>query len=386
MTLHVNLEVLTVMPSIRAAMTEIDAHSATRRVTVIRHPGTENDMLRFWLDKALAGAGGERLVRAAISGSSNVAMMIANAAQIQSLTPASQAADSCTGRRVHVLLTPLDEGAPAVIEDYVVAFMRSLTDDLSDGLRLYVVDAHLRHAKAAGGSMAVIELTDLLPREEMGAYVTLRMARRSGPSNTYLARALVEWFAGADARMAEALMGLSDDQLIGLPASLDQLLLPPMPSTARQQLMGDDDALVLMYDYHAHDARRRDAAKKKLYSLYRHACVHALMPWLEERRMTMVEQLAPVLTAYERRMGGLYRGTRDKPFPIQMDQVEFNDIYAWERHHDLRLATDWPQYGERAEACWSARRIRNGIAHSSGVRFEKLIEDLAQIERAFGHR
>lgn len=386
MNLLIDLRLLSVMPTVQTALRSIEEHATTRRLTIIRHPDSDPDLLRFWLRSAVSALPGHTVVKALVGEGTNVALAVANAAQLSSQTVQAQALDDCSGRFVHVLLCAADVAGTGLIESYAVAFAKCSGTTSAGGLCLYVVDPELKHELTDDGPIGVIQLTDMLSPEEMSAYVTIRTATsgRRGPGQTNLSRALVERFAGSDPRMAEVLMSMTDEELASLPASMPIDRLPPAPSSARKRLMHEDDPHLLFQSYRSPNAAQAKVAERKLLAHFRSACVQALMPWLEVCRFIMIERLKPVLEDYANRTGGLMRHSKGRPRPIELDVVEFNDVVVWERHHDLQLLHAWSEFRSEYEACEAASSLRNGIAHAGGASAQVILRCVAMVERAFG--
>jgi hypothetical protein len=215
--------------------------------------------------------------------------------------------------------------------------------------------------------------TGALTPQEMQAYVALRMSDRNGPGDTGLFRSLVSEFAGIDAGLAEQLIGWTDEELLGLPRSLEALAAGSDDRWRRGrwadgcyvELKGRRLRHVLYELNLSQNAgpEQRDAMDW-LHRRYWRACLRSLLPWMEERRAAVMEILRGALEQHLRRQGGkavrvLPNGTR---IETPIEDLEYNQIPGLVLQENFRVVGQ-PRSQLAIDVCFAAKRVRDRMAH-----------------------
>jgi len=262
--------------------------------------------------------------------------------------------------RVTVVLTPHSARASERCRAFFDEFVREARAASGGCVRLVIVWSLLTDPLPPT-SACELRFDGTLSEDEMHAYVTQRLVGRRGPGSTSLIRHLVIEFAGADPLMAEELLALNPNLLLDLPGSLASLPLVDLSADRATDAL--KDWLIVRAQ-----AAESAAAKKRLEQRYWRACVRALLPWIEERRLPVIEQLRYSLEDYLFPTQGVWK----KPSPwrpghfqgIAIDDLEFNDVVAMS-HRDS--ADPFKGLDEQASAaltaCFKVKRVRDAIAH-----------------------
>ncbi len=200
-----------------------------------------------------------------------------------------------------------------------------------------------------------------LTEDEMHAYVTLRMVGSLGLGTSSLARHLVTEFAGSDPLLAEELMALPPDALLELPYTLARL--PPRHGRPPRGVGAVSDWL----EMRAQSTAAGDA-RKRIEQRYWRACVRALLPWIEERRMPVIEKLRWSLEDYLFPTKGIWRKRRpyreERYIEIPIEELEFNDIVSMSHQKNDDPFKPLDAEAETGLACCRAvKRVRDALAH-----------------------
>ena len=225
--------------------------------------------------------------------------------------------------------------------------------------------------------------------DEMRAYLGMRLAiagsqRTSSPPGTLfafpmnrLARSLIAEYAGFDAHFAEALIRMSEMEIMGLPASLGVLAtrLPVSDAvwrqtSARAGTMVDIDgetAVHTLHEWHlaCHAGPHQELATRELQRKKWRAYLSALMPWFEELRHALLMELRSLLlshlaSTHGERVRVDERTGRERRTPV--DELECGDIAAMTKDNP-------PLHGQTSrertalDLCHKVAKVRNEIAH-----------------------
>lgn len=262
--------------------------------------------------------------------------------------------------RVTVVLTPFSARANERCRTFFTEFVNESAGVLGGCVRLVVVWSLLADPLPPK-SPCELRFDGTLSEDEMHAYVTQRMVGRRGPGSTSLARHLVIEFAGTDPLAAEELMTLHPNALLQLPDSLGSI---PLKGASSVKATG---ALKDWLDVRA-QAAGSAGASKRLEQRYWRACVRALLPWIEERRLPVIDKLRDSLEDYLFPTQGVWK----KPSPwrpgqyqhIAIDELEFNDIVAMSHRE---VADPFKGLDAKASsaltACLRVKKVRDAIAH-----------------------
>jgi hypothetical protein len=233
-----------------------------------------------------------------------------------------------------------------------------------------------------------------LSKQEMQAYVAVRMTERPGPADTELFRMLVTEFAGFDPQLAEELIALTDEQLLGLPDSLSSL-------GARHEVRWRTGKWVDGCFAHIDGAKRwhvlhelylsetsgpqKSDATEWLRRRYWRACVRSLLPWLEEHRPRVIGILREPLERHLKSSGGRAVRTTESGHRIEtsLEDLEYNRICAMVRHDGLRVGVGSASLA--VEACFSAKKVRDHMAHLRPPSAREIQDMINSMQRALPH-
>lgn len=234
--------------------------------------------------------------------------------------------------------------------------------------------------------LAAASFEGALGPDEMASYLGMRMAI-SGvagvspdvfdfPMNR-LARALIAEFAGFDAHFAEALMRMTEAELLDLPNSLGVLAgrLPVNDTVWRQTspelgTLTTIEGATLVHTLHEwHLASNagpfQAAAAKDLDRMKWRAYLTALMPWFEEVRHAIIDELRSLLTLHLAPTNGekvRLLPHNGKEVRTKINDLECNDISAMTRA-DRKLLGRSQRERAALDLCFKVSRVRNEIAH-----------------------
>lgn len=241
----------------------------------------------------------------------------------------------------------------------------------------------------SSGQFQAISFDGALSPDEMRAYLGMRLAiagassAEHGSSRVFefpkrrLARSLIAEYAGFDAHFAEALMRMSDSEIMALPESLGVLAtrLPVSDAVWRQtseqagtvtQIDGEY-VVHTLHEWHlaCHPGTMQEMAKRDLRRKKWRAYLSALMPWFEELRHALIEELRSLLLShlaptYGERVRVDERTGRERRTPV--DALECGDIAAMAKEHPpLRGQTGRERTA--LDLCHKIAKVRNEIAH-----------------------
>jgi hypothetical protein len=292
-----------------------------------------------------------------------------------------------------IVLEAKSRSAVEKCEEYLGAYAQELSGTACDAPKLIALLPEPGDVTREPGSGAPHEIifSGALTVEEMAAYVSVRMIDRSGPAETGLLRRLVSEFAGFDAFLAEELMDLPDDQLLGLPASLESMAAR---SEARwgsgrwsqlcyAQVNGRKARHVLheIYLVRHPGPEQRDAAES-LKRRYWRACARSLLPWLEERRSRVIAFLRPALEEHLKSFGGKVVRTTPSGRRIEtaIEEIEYNQIPGMIYNDGFKPPNDMK--GRQAvDVCFAAKPVRDDIAHMRPPRAQAILDITERMQR-----
>lgn len=266
------------------------------------------------------------------------------------------------------------EGESAIVncERYARAFFKCIENN--SGNVLLVIGGHEESMTkdVKGGGIQVVTFDGGLSRDEMDAYVALRMLNRSGPGSTRLTRSIISEFAGFDVELAEQLMQLDESHIVNIVDNL-VLLMGDSPFRwrhdswlMRTRTYSDSNATHVLNDRHLTEhgpVGMREEAKNRIKRRYWRACVSILTPWLEERRLEVISVFERQIT----KLASLNSGKIAKPIGkdrfVYLDpaELEFNNIVGMSYNSVLTATT--PRELEALNVCKMAKTVRDDIAH-----------------------
>jgi hypothetical protein len=361
------------LPTPQDFVYRIEHNPSAVRATVLSL--TQHVMAGTWdaVKDGLRQAGIADHVDLAIHGGTDIASEVGAHFGCDFLTPAQLAATN-SPKTTAVLLRA--EGSPAArqrIETYFTDYLRAL-EHSSGTTQLY---ADLRDGQhivdGKGPGFRIIAFDGALPRDEMSAYVGLRMIGRRGPGSTQLVRALVYEYSGFDAELAEKLISFDDGDILGLPHSFGALLdAEPLRWRSRSWVDGTcasfarQEARHSLYEWYLalHSGPEKEEALRAAHKRYWRACVQALTPWLEERRLQVLDILRKPLDALLARTGGKIQKTlaSGNVIEIEREELEYNNIVGLAYQGGLAVPADTTSQ-QALSVCKLAKKVRDDLAH-----------------------
>lgn len=246
--------------------------------------------------------------------------------------------------------------------------------------------------------------------DEMSSYLGMRMAISGfgvASANVFefpmkrLARALIAEFAGFDAQFAEGLMRMSDREIMELPQSLSVLAsrLPVSDTVWRQTspelgtltTIGGTPIVHTLHEWHlaSHAGPHQQLAIRDLERKKWRAYLSALMPWFEELRHALINDLRPILEQHLMPTQGkkvrIIQHT-GKEIRTDINDLECGDIAAMTKE-DIPLRGRNTHERAALDLCFAVSRVRNEIAHlrpPSMRDISRLLELLQEHQRAAG--
>jgi hypothetical protein len=199
------------------------------------------------------------------------------------------------------------------------------------------------------------------------------MLGRRGPGSTQLVRALVYEYSGFDAELAERLISFDDGDILRLPHSLGAVLdVEPLRWRSRSWVDGTctsldrQEARHPLYEWHLalHTGPEKEEALRAAYKRYWRACVQALTPWLEERRLQVLGILGKPLDALLARTGGKVQKplSSGNVIEIEREELEYNSIVGLAYQGSLAVPADSTSQQALA-VCKLAKKVRDDLAH-----------------------
>jgi hypothetical protein len=239
------------------------------------------------------------------------------------------------------------------------------------------------------GQFQAISFDGALGSDEMRAYLGMRLAivgsgsAEGGASRLFefpkrrLARSLIAEYAGFDAHFAEALMRMSEPELLALPESLGVLAtrLPVSDAVWRQtskqagtvtQIDGEY-VVHTLHEWHlaCHAGPLQETARRDLQRKKWRAYLSALMPWFEELRHELIAELRSLLMSHL----APTRGERvrvdernGREWRTAVDDLECGDI-AQMAKETPPLKGQTSRERTALNLCHKVAKVRNEIAH-----------------------
>lgn len=296
-----------------------------------------------------------------------------------------------------IVLEAQTNGAILECEQYLTALAVSIADTRRDSERPRVLallpePLDAVNAPISRGPEEIIFSGALNP-PEMAAYVAVRMIERSGPGGTGLLRMLVAEFAGFDAKLAEELIALSDDTLLSLPRCLesiaarsDQRWRSGRWAAGCYADIGGQRVRHALHEVHLalHAGPDQRDASEWLSRRYWRACVRTLLPWLEERRSSVIGALRSALEQHLKSTG--YKVVRSTPngrrIETAIDDLEYNQIPGLIYNDQFRVPNN-PKMRRAVDVCYTAKSVRDEIAHMRAPSARGILDVTEKMELFF---
>lgn len=281
-----------------------------------------------------------------------------------------------------VLLQPQSREGQVLCDAYTQQFMETTAH--SDGNVHLVTMIHEPNLKEGGqqGDIQVLAFDGGLTKDEMEAYVALRMATRTGPGSTRLMRAIVSEFAGFDAEFAEKLISLDDGLIVRIREHLGLLMGEGHNRWRTKSWLLGTESIVstqphVLHEFYLSEHGTPDQkvrAQTSIDQRYWRACLKAITPWIEERRHEVLRPFLPQLqaTAAQSEDGRIEIPAGNRTRRIDPSEIEFNNIPAMVKAGELTAHTQ--DQKNAVNICRQVKPVRDDIAHLRPPKEEKIID------------
>lgn len=300
------------------------------------------------------------------------------------ITAAELARISLPSTRAIVLL-PQDQEGQALCDEYTIEFVNALPHAFGNVHLITMIHDPSCEGDKCNGELLQISFDGGLTQDEMEAYVGLRMARRPGPGSTRLMRAIVSEFSGFDAQFSERLMSLDDGLIISIRDHLGMLMGDDHDRWRTLSWLNGTLSQVskiphVLHEYYLSEhgtVHQKEVARNIIDRLYWRACLKAITPWIEERRLEVIRPFLSQLRGIaENHSEGkieipMVKGTRK----IDPEDVEYNNIPPMVKSRQLELKTDAQR--RAMNICRLVKPVRDDIAHLRAPSTSQII-DLVQ--------
>jgi len=282
-------------------------------------------------------------------------------------------AEYTTGVTTAILLIPNGVAARQKCDEYFSGFLQAIEHAKGNTHLFIELQDDAWQEDCSDGNIQVLAFDGALYPDEMSAYVGLRMLGRTGPGSTKLLRSLVLEYSGFDVTLAEQLMSLSDDEILRLPDCLGMILERDPVRWSSDSWLNGTHALVKgcklrhpLHEWHLtlHSGPKQEEAKIASRKRYWRACVQTLTPWLEERRLQVLDIFRSPLDKLLAPTGGKLRRPlpNGKAIEIERNDIEYNSIVGLVHQGELVIPND-PASQQAFAVCKVAKFVRDDLAH-----------------------
>lgn len=296
----------------------------------------------------------------------------------QSRVTAEQVASIMADQPSAIILRSIGEEARANCERYAHEFMGAI-GEVKGNISLVIGFSEIGMRRDAYDSgIQIIVFDGGLTRDEMDAYVALRMLNRRGPGSTSLTRHIVSEFAGNDVDFAEKLMRLTEDQIVRVIEHLPAMMSDDSERWRTRSWLHRTESVSMSTGAHVlHDRflmdnaatqEEKNEARKRIEKRYWMACVNALTPWLEERRLQVIGyfnegllQIAKENDGKIPRPQGKDKQGNERIVHTDMDELEYNNIVGMCAKGILSATTQ--EQMNALSICKTAKAVRDNVAH-----------------------
>ncbi len=358
------------LPSARNLTHKVSKYIEASRLLVINMPEYGAGATKGLIKQGLADAHYEETYHLEIQSGMDLASEIGPLLKKKTLQP-SELAAFVTGPRVAVVLHPADKKAHTKCEGYAQEFWTQI--DRSSGNVCLIV---MMHNDGIDKDMfkkeiKVINFDGGLTEDEMQAYVAIRMIDRPGPGSTNLYRSIVSEFSGFDPLFAEKLIAFDDARILSVQKSLPYLFSDDSVRYSKKSwLQGtksrNSTTNHVMYDYFmsiSGGGEDKDEGARSIDRRYWKACVRSLLPWMEERRLFVINHLLNQLKEISK-----HEPSRKIPVPrgsnftyVAPSDIEYNNIVGLFYNNKIKATSTIEE--DAINVCKIAKKVRDDIAH-----------------------
>lgn len=283
---------------------------------------------------------------------------------------ASDLAAVCLPQPIAVILRPNSKRAQAHCEKYMTEFVDEL-DGTTGKVRLILPmhDAGIV-SNIFNEHFAAIVYDRALKAEEMQSYVSYCMLGKEDCGSTTLARQLVTNFASYDVELADRLVQMPLEEILNLPHTLTKLIAEEETRWSSQDWLRGSTSLTAPAELHplrewylaSHASPLTAIGKSAAEKRYWRACLTAIIPWMEERRLVVLNELRPILQQLEP-SGQFEKKVGDSIVIVQRDELEFNDLCYQHRRAKAQQMNFKARQADAFNLCFLAKKVRDELAH-----------------------
>jgi len=290
-----------------------------------------------------------------------------------STMPADSLAHFVCGRPQAVVLHSKGTKAQESCNHYAAAFLDALDKSAGNVRLIIALRSGEYQADQAKGDLKVIAFDGWINPSEMQAYVYQRMVSYDGPGSTNLYKHLVAEYASFDPSLAERLSQMEPSTLLNLPDCLSQIV-------SEDALRWSKDGWVhgttckSFQEAHSlrewylvtHSPRHADKNRRLLEKRFWRACIKSLTPWLEERRLLVIEVLKKPIDRIEAKSGDknkIQKKLGDKYVLVYRDELEFNDLVFRSFGEEFRESGLTEKERTAVNICRMAKKVRDDLSH-----------------------
>jgi hypothetical protein len=306
--------------------------------------------------------------------------------------PADSLAHQIYGAAHAVVLFAKGIRAQSHCEKYAQEFMSVASNSAGDVRLVVAIQSGECQSDLKNEEVRVIAFDGGLSSSEMQAYVSQRMISYCGPGSTTLFRHIVTEYSSFDPAMAEYLAEMDSSQLMNLPNSLDALMGENLLRWARREWVAGtmssvSDELHPLHEWYVarHIGPESATFEKKSRQRFWRACVKAIIPWLEERRATVLAALKKPLLASADSNQMIIKKFGERERAVHIDEIEYNDIvflsYNNAAFDSGRLSA---KQQEAIQICKLAKSVRDDIAHLRAPNSPSVIDLVAKMDSFTG--
>ena len=364
-----NAQIFWSLPSPQEFFSAVTDAARVKRAIIVNRPKDRNS--DYGLREALQNANIDDLLFIDIGDGTNISNTLASHFGNVATHATNLAAEKSTHVRA-VVLRSNSERSQKHCEKYMAEFIDALADhDGNVRLILSFQDSAIRRTDSTK-DVAVIVYDGMLRPAEMQTYVSYRMLGRRDFKTTSLLRHLVTEFASFDVSLAEDLIRMTNEEILGLPESLTHLVAANEEKWATEDWIRGSASLTCPQETHTlrewyqaiHTSPLSDKGRDAVEKRYWRACIKAISPWIEERRHLVIKELRPVLLQLEPNGKFKKQIGIDDYEQVDIRDLEYNDLlYQKKGVRALNIKLTRRQV-QAFDICFKARIVRNDIAHT----------------------
>ena len=290
-----------------------------------------------------------------------------------STMPADSLAHFVCGRPQAVVLHAKGTKAQESCDSYASYFSHAIDKSAGDVTLIIALRSGEYQSDVAKGEFKVIAFDGWINPSEMQAYVYQRMVSYDGPGSTNLYKHLVAEYASFDPSLAERLAQMEPSILLNLPDCLSQIVSEDALRWSKDGWVhgttcrSSNEAHSLREWYLVtHSPKQADKNRKLLEKRFWRACVKSLTPWLEERRLLVIDVLKKPIDRIETKSGEknkIEKKLGDKYVLVSRDELEFNDLVFRSYGEQFRESSLTDKEMLAVNICRMAKKVRDDLSH-----------------------